>query len=139
MISKRCPNCHKLFQGKACPVCSKKYAKANAKKRQDENEARKLYASALWKKVRKIIRIKYQDYDIWLLGAGQVYSCEKPYIHHIIERDENPNLIYNEDNLITVCKESHEEIHQWYKTDKKAAIERIQKGIVKFKELFADD
>lgn len=135
-IYKRCPNCHKLYQEKSCPTCSKKFALANAKKRQKENEARKLYGSALWSKCRKTIRLKYMDYDIWLLGIGQIYSCEKPYIHHIVERDENPDLIFDEDNLITVCKESHEEIHQWYKTDKKAALERIEKGKAEFRRLF---
>lgn len=139
MISRRCPNCHRLFQGRECESCARKYALANAKKRQSEDDGRKLYASAIWKKCRKRIRIKYQDYDIWLLGIGQIYSCEKPYIHHIVEREENPDLLFDEDNLIVVSKESHEEIHRWYKTDKQAALERIQKGIANFKEMFEDD
>lgn len=139
MIYRRCNNCHKLFAGKECVECKKKFANANTKKRQSENEARKLYGSYTWEKVRKHMRLKYMDYDIWLLATGQVYKCTKPYIHHIVERDENPALIFDEDNLITVSKESHEEIHREYLRDKPKALERIQKGIDEFKRLFGDD
>ena len=139
MIYRRCDNCHQLYAGKFCIPCHKKFALDNAKKRQSEDEGRKLYGSYAWEKVRKHIRIKYMDYDIWLLGAGQVYKCKKPYIHHIIERDVAPGLVFNEDNLITVCKESHEEIHRQYLIDRPKALARIEKGITRFKEMFKDD
>lgn len=138
-IYKRCNNCHQLYVGKCCESCRAKFGRANSKKRQDENEARKLYGSYTWSKVRKHMRLKYMDYDIWLLGAGQVYKCKKPYIHHIIERDEDPSLVFDEDNLIVVCKESHEDIHREYLRDKPKALERIRKGIETFKEMFGND
>ena len=60
-------------------------------------------------------------------------------VHHIYERDERPDLIYDIDNLITVSRDSHAEIHEWYAKDKRAAIARIKKGIQIFREMYGDD
>lgn len=135
-IFKRCNTCHKLYGGKKCPECSAKYARDHAKKRQDENAARKLYGSGLWRKCRHNVIVRDLGYDIWLLGIGQVYKCNYPHVHHIVERDEAPDLIYDIDNLITVTKESHEEIHRLYLIDKEEALARIRKGQQEFRRLF---
>lgn len=142
MIYKRCLYCQSLYQQSTrygcCPECAKKKALADAKKRQQEDEGRKLYGSAEWKKCRKNVRLRYMDYDIWLMGIGIIKKCDKPYIHHIIER-ERGELVFDLDNLITVSKESHEEIHKAYKLNRRQALERIAEGIRRFKELMNDD
>ena len=135
-IFRRCNTCHQLYEGKKCPECSKKYARDHAKKRQAEDEGRKLYGSGLWRKCRRNVIIRDMGYDIWLLGAGIVYKCNYPVVHHIVEREEDPSLIYDMDNLITVTKESHEEIHRLYLFDKEEALARIRKGQQEFKRLF---
>ena len=135
-IFKRCNSCHKLYEGKKCPECSRKYARDHAKKRQSEDEGRKLYGSGLWRKCRRNVIVRDLGYDIWLLGIGQVYKCQRPFVHHIKERDEAPDLVYDVDNLITVTKESHEEIHRLYLIDKEEALARIRKGRQEFKRLF---
>lgn len=137
-ICKRCNSCHQLFTGSKCPGCSKRLAAASRKRIQKQNESKKFYNTYLWQQCRKNIRLKYLDYDIWLLGIGQEYVCQLPYIHHIVEREENPDLLYNVDNLISVSKESHEEIHRYYKTDKQYALDRINKGKENFRRLFGD-
>ncbi len=137
-IFRRCNNCHQLYEGRKCPECSKKKALQYAKRRAERNEATKLYGHRRWKNCRKNVLLKYLGYDIWLLAVGQLYKCEAPIVHHIKERDEAPDLIYDIDNLITVSRESHEEIHRMYQTDKAAALERIQKGIEEFERRFAD-
>ena len=83
--------------------------------------------------------IRYHEMDIWMLGIGIVEKCSETHVHHIYERDERPDLIYDIDNLITVSRESHAEIHEHYAKDKRAAIARIFKGIQKFREMFGDD
>lgn len=133
-IYRRCVRCNELFEGCKCPNCSKK-----RKRIQAINETKRVYNSYTWQQCRANVRLKYMDYDIWLLGAGQAYVCKKPIIHHILEREERPDLLFDIDNLIPVCKESHEEIHQWYKTDREAALNRIEKGKAEFRRLFADD
>lgn len=131
-ISKRCSNCRGLYTGSQCPKCANKYSK----QRREKNEAIKIYSTARWDKCRQNVRLRYLDYDIWLLGAGELRLCEKVCVHHIIERDEAPELLYSLDNLITVGYDSHAEIHKLYKEDKEAALARIYKGIEKFKEMF---
>lgn len=131
-ISRRCPNCHQTYVGRRCKECANKYSKH----RQEKNERTKLYGSVTWQKCRTNVRLKYYDYDIWLLGIGELRKCEGVVVHHIVERDERPDLIFSLDNLITVGIDSHAEIHTMYKTDKTAALARISEGKRKFEELF---
>ncbi len=137
-IYKRCSTCHQLFTGPRCPECKKKSDRASYKRRVEKNERLKLYHSRLWEKCRRNIIIKYLGLDIWLLAEGEERVPEKIVIHHIVERDENPDLLYDVDNLVTVSPESHAAIHAMYKTNKPAALERIRAGIEKFNELFGD-
>jgi hypothetical protein len=138
-IYKRCCRCHELYEGKRCPKCSRQLAVAKSKRAKVKNETKKVYDTYLWQQCRKNIRIKYLDYDIWLMAEGQLHRCQHPVIHHIAERDDRPDLLFNLDNLITVSRESHEEIHRWYKEDKEKALTRIQRGINEFRRLFNDD
>lgn len=131
-IFKRCPNCKQLYQGRYCKEC----ATRQSKRRQSQNEALKLYGSGTWRRCRAVIRAKYLDYDIWLLGAGELRRCDKVYVHHIAERDERPDLLYDLDNLITVSADSHAEIHELYAKDKQAALARIEAGKRRFRQMF---
>ncbi len=131
-IFRRCPTCHQLFEGRQCKAC----ANRTSKKRQEQNEARKLYGSKRWAKIRDAVRAKFFDYDIWLLAVGQLVKCKRPIVHHIKERDEAPELIYDMDNLVVVSYESHEEIHAAYLEDKAAAVARIARGKEEFRRLF---
>lgn len=136
-IFKRCNTCHQLYDGYRCPVCTRKFAK----KYQTENTAKKVYASRLWQKCRKNVRIKYMDYDIWLLGIGVLQRLNNPIIHHIKERDERPDLLFILDNLITVSEKSHGEIHALYRAGgvkKEYALHRIADGIAEFEKRFGD-
>lgn len=73
------------------------------------------------------------------MGVGIVRACKPAYIHHIIERDENPDLFLDVDNLIPVSHASHEEIHKWYDGGKREeAIARIEKGKEEFTRRFHD-
>ncbi len=137
-IYKRCSICHQLFTGKRCPACKKKQDHAYYKKKKEKDELIKLYHQRLWEKCRKNIIIKYLGFDIWLMAEGRIVNPDRIIIHHIKERQEAPELFYDIDNLITVSAESHADIHAMYKTDKAAALERIQKGKDKFNELFGD-
>lgn len=135
-IFKRCNSCHELYQGKYCPSCRPKQQKASQRSKLDNNKNTRVYHSRLWEKCRRNVIVRDMGYDIWLLGIGQVYKCQRPHVHHIKERDEAPDLLLDIDNLITVTKESHEEIHRLYLIDKPAALERIRKGQQEFRRLF---
>lgn len=133
-IFKRCNFCRGLFTGDRCPKCANQHSKI----RREKNEALKLYGSAKWHKCRENVRLKYMDYDIWELGVGRWIKLKKVVVHHIQEREERPDLIYDLDNLITVSVDSHAEIHAAYRSDRAGALERIQKGIGAFREVFGD-
>ena len=135
-IYKRCVTCGQLFAGSRCPACKKKQDHAYYMKKKEKDELTKLYHQRLWEKCRKNIIIKYLGYDIWLLAEGQIIKPDRILIHHIKERQESPELFYDIDNLITVSHDSHEEIHYYYKVNKAYALERIQRGKDKFKEMF---
>ena len=135
-IFKRCNTCHELYQGKYCPTCRPKQQKAAQRKVLENNKNTRAYHSRVWQKCRRSAIVRDMGYDIWLLGIGQVYKCQRPFVHHIKERDEAPDLVFDVDNLITVTKESHEEIHRLYLIDKEEALARIRKGQQEFKRLF---
>ena len=132
---KRCQNCHELFTEPRCPRCSRKYAL----ERQRRNGKLKLYSSQRWINCRKNVIQHYLGYDIWMLGIGKIVRCRKPVVHHIVEREEAPDLLYRLDNLITCTADSHAEIHKMYDRDKSAALKRIRTGILKFEELYGND
>ncbi len=133
-VFRRCPRCHQLFQGRDCPRCKLK----SAKQAQHKNTSRKLYSTWKWRKCRKNVLIKYQNVDIWLLGVGIYKVVSNPIVHHIIERDENPDLMYRLDNLITCSAASHKEIHDAYNKNKAEAIARIRDGQRRWEELNGD-
>lgn len=137
---KRCNHCHKLYTGKTCPACSAKVAAAYQKKKLRENENSRRYHTRVWQRCRTNVIMKYMGYDVWLLAIGVWETCRPAYIHHILERDERPDLFLDEDNLIPVSHASHEEIHAWYNNGRREeAIERIQKGREAFAKRFNDE
>ncbi len=134
-IYKRCANCHKLFEGKHCPECTKKAAR----KRYREKQSQQLYSQYKWRQCRKNAIIHYQAIDIWLLAIGKTVVCKEPVVHHIVEVEDAPEFKYRLDNLITVTADSHAQIHEMYNKDKPAALKRIADGIKKFNETYGDE
>lgn len=132
---KRCNTCHELFTSRDCPRCAAKHSK----RRREKIESLALYHKARWKKCRRDVRLKWLDYDIWALGVGRVVKLDKVVVHHIYERDDRPDLVYDLDNLITVSRDSHTEIHKLYETDRAAALERIERGKAAFREVIMYD
>lgn len=137
-IYKRCDSCHQLYTGNRCPACKKKQDKRYRENKKAKYDLSRVYHLRLWEKCRRNILIKYLGYDIWLLAEGQIVKPDRIIVHHIKEREEAPELLFDIDNLITVSPESHADIHAMYKTNKAAALERIQRGKDKFSELFGD-
>ena len=137
-IYKRCDSCHQLYTGKRCPACKKKQDKRYRENKKAKDDLSRVYHLRLWEKCRRNILIKYMGYDVWLLAEGQIIKPDRIIVHHIKEREEAPELLFDIDNLITVSPDSHADIHAMYKTNKAAALERIQRGKDKFNELFGD-
>ena len=135
-IYRRCDNCHQLYTGRRCPTCKKKQDRQYRQRTKERHELTRIYRTQLWAKCRRNVITRYYGYDIWLLAAGTVWKPERIIVHHIKERDEAPDLLYDLDNLITVSEDSHKEIHTYYATNKQYALDRIRKGIEEFHRMF---
>ena len=135
-IFRRCPDCKELFSGRQCNKCAARYSKA----RREKLESTQLYSKRRWKDCRRDVRLRWMDYDIWMLGIGRLVKLTgRVVVHHILERDDRPDLVYDLDNLITVSYDSHAEIHKLYETDRPAALARIRAGMAKFREVLGGD
>lgn len=82
-----------------------------------KNFSKKLYNSAKWKKIRNYILTR----DFYMCKICGEINCDT--VHHIIELTpiniNDANITLNPDNLITVCKQCHDEIHSRnYRPDK---------------------
>ena len=135
-IFKRCNICHQLYEGKRCPTCKKKMDRAYQQRKKERDETQKAYYLRLWEKCRKNVLLRYNGYDIWALADGRLEVPKRVIIHHIRERTEDPAAFFDIDNLIPVSHDSHQQIHELYKTDKAAALERIQRGKKTYAEMF---
>ena len=137
---KRCGNCHQLYNGKQCPHCTSRMEAAYQKRRLRENKNIRRYHTRVWQRCRREVIMKYAGYDVWLLAIGIWQKCEPAYIHHIVERDERPDLFLDTDNLIPVSHASHEEIHAWYDGGRRQeALARIALGKEAYKKRFGDE
>lgn len=74
-----------------------------------EEEAFKFYNSTLWKKQRKAM-LKRDNYECQLCKAKGKYS-KAVIVHHIKHLRDCPELSLSADNLVSVCKACHEELH----------------------------
>lgn len=77
-----------------------------------ENEAdkRRFYKSARWLKCRERV-LKRDNYECVLCRKkGRHVRAQE--VHHIKHLDKNPELALVEDNLISLCKECHNNQHR---------------------------
>ncbi len=59
---------------------------------------------------------KYDGLDLWALYHKQIIFAET--VHHIIPSSDAADKFFSADNLIPVSRQSHDEIHSLYKTQK---------------------
>ncbi len=109
MIYKRCPKCGKrILPGTVCQECKREYRKPEGIYKQ--------YHTQAWKKMRERTISKYDGLDLWALYHKQIIFAET--VHHIIPSSDAADKFFSADNLIPVSRQSHDEIHSLYKTQK---------------------
>lgn len=72
-------------------------------------ERQRLYASAEWKAVIRAV-YKRDGYKCLRCGSGHV-GKKKLHAHHIKPWAGNPDVRFDLDNLVTLCRECHEWVH----------------------------
>lgn len=107
MIYKRCPHCGKrVAVGKKCGCGFKReYAAPQG--------TRKLYHTSRWNKLQKTIVSIYSGLDPYAKSQGRIEYAN--IVHHIVPAEEDPELFWNQDNLIPLSRASHDAVHVRYR------------------------
>lgn len=124
MIYKRCSRCGKrLPTGTTCKCMKRDYSEPQG--------IYKLYHTQRWRDLRKVVMARFDGIDQWALQQHNRIECAET-AHHIIPTTDDSNLFFSFNNLIPVSRQSHDEIHALYKTDK-ASTQSILQRIVEQK------
>ncbi len=73
------------------------------------------YHSKQWVAVRNRIRSYYMGCDVLKWYRTKIVSpVTHGIVHHIIPREENPDLWYEASNLVLLSKTTHDQVHAEY-------------------------
>lgn len=110
----RCRGCRTLINfGKTyCDKCETIFKKERKKYTTERvKEADKFTKTATWQSLRKeIIRRDGGVCKLCFLRGKIEYR--KLQVHHIVKRVDDLSLVYNRENLVTLCRECHEEVEK---------------------------
>lgn len=112
---KSCSSCGRIH--KANFICDKKQAsiKANKERYRDKNKGKKdIRFTQSWK--RKAAEIKKRDLcicqmcirKIEMLESMRLYNYLDTQVHHIIKIVDDDTKVFDNENLITLCRYHHE-------------------------------
>lgn len=111
----RCSSCRTKipFGQSLCPECLIKRRKEN-KDNLKSKDAEKHTKTGKWQKTRKDVIVRDKGVCQLCLVRGQITN-KKLEVHHIKKRSEvigtiEEYLIYDHSNLVTVCRQCHEEL-----------------------------
>lgn len=106
---KICSDCGKIFddaKGHDCPKADVKRKEATERKRLHDakNESSKMLRTTRWRKFRKYIINRDNNRCQRCTANYGVITVENLEVHHIKPRITHPELMYDEENVITVCQ-----------------------------------
>ena len=113
-IKARCRKCRTKieFGNSHCEECNKIIqAQRNAHKNKKISSDSKINSSK-WRKTREQAIIRDNGVCILCLKKYNRIHSKGLEVHHIVKRIDDPSLMYNLDNLVTVCRECHEELEK---------------------------
>ena len=101
---KSCSRCGRIHaRGDPCPVkCAKVVEKRN-------KEIVRFRNRQVWKRMREHIKERDKFLCVYCLKKLQVLNAEELSVHNIVPLEENFDLALEEENLITLCREHHEQ------------------------------
>lgn len=106
----RCRGCRTLIDY-GNTYCDKCYS-AVIKAKKDGLKNKRVEAttkSARWKAVRQRILLR-DKCCILCFNRDKYVNLHRLQVHHIIKRVDNEDLIYEPSNLVTLCRDCHEEV-----------------------------
>ena len=128
-IKARCRKCRtKIEFGKSyCEEClAKVQTMRNTHKNKKIHSSSKI-SSRKWIKIREQAIIRDNGVCVLCLLKYKRIFSKGLEVHHIIKRTEDPSLMYNLDNLVTVCRECHEELEKLTPNQQKTLLNKKDK------------
>lgn len=122
MMFKQCPKCKskiKLNEICECQIIDKK-AKRNEYQREyyeKNKEYIKMIKNAKWNKLRKLIIQRDGGFCRRCYHKYNFFETENLQVHHIKPRIDFPELVYDDKNLVTVCKQCNMELGTSHELD----------------------
>lgn len=99
-----CPYCGRMHdRGYMCP---KKPAR---KSRYDNREASKVHHSNKWTKLSLRVRERDKFLCVYCLKHDKRINTSGIEVHHIVPIESDSDKAYDSDNLISLCREHHEQ------------------------------
>lgn len=133
-MMKRCPKCRKKIHiGETCE-CQKdnrrKTKNNSSKKYYDENkEYVNKIKNAKWRRLRKLIIERDGGYCQRCYILYKTFTVDRLEVHHIKPRIDFPELVYDDKNLITICKQCNIDLGTAHELDFKIEIKDIDHNI----------
>ena len=99
---------------RSCPYCGRVHPvdfrcnKAPVKKKRGDREAEQIRSTYRWQKKRNDVKERDHYLCVYCLAQGKI-NYEDLEVHHIEPLEERPDLAYEDDNLITLCGQDHED------------------------------
>lgn len=111
MIQKVCSKCGRPFTGSNCSNCTKKY---NTRERENNG----VYNS-YWESARKYALSADNGLCKMCVAENKVITNARLVVHHIVPVEDDSELWYDYNNLITLCYQHHKIVHDHYDTGRK--------------------
>lgn len=80
-----------------------------------EDRMVKFYQCKQWRKLRKKALVRDHNECVMCRKSGKYHRCEN--VHHIQEVKLRPDLALSLDNLMCLCIEHHNEVHDRYQAN----------------------
>ena len=128
-IKARCKKCRKKieFGNSYCEECFNKIkAIKNSHKNKKIHSSSKI-SSRKWIKIREQAIIRDRGICVLCFLKYKRIFSKGLEVHHIVKRTEDPSLMYNLDNLVTVCRECHEELEKLTPKEQKILLNKKDK------------
>ncbi len=110
----RCRNCRTLidYGNTYCSRCNEEVKKQRKQYTTERvREADKYTKTATWQSLRKEIIIRDKGCCVLCFLRGRI-EYRQLQVHHIVKRVDDLSLAYDRDNLVTLCRNCHEEVEK---------------------------
>lgn len=131
-LKKQCPRCNNNIidcTDKYCDECSKNVRKEKTERNKEyDKNVRKnvnVYASKSWHMVRQQALARDKGLCMYCYNKCNKISYAS-LVHHIDEVDDNDKRVYDVDNLISLCRCCHDDVHMLYDSNDKVKQETMK-------------